>query len=73
MSGFFLSLLAIIFLIRGCLRIYKPTRGSLYKAWKVKFDSEPSDEYIKSIKFSGISYITLGSILLACGLFIIFL
>jgi hypothetical protein len=57
MSGFVLILFAVVFLIRGLLRICKPTRGSLYRIWKIKYESEPSSDYIQYIKSSGLLWI----------------
>lgn len=73
MSGLLLVALGILFLIRGYLRIKKPTWGSMYKAWTIKFDTEPSEAYIQTIRHSGAPYLLGGAILLVCGLLITFL
>jgi hypothetical protein len=68
MSGFTLILFAVVFLVRGLLRIRKPTWGSLYKSWQVKRESEPSSDYIQYIKSSGLPWIVLGSFFLVLGI-----
>jgi len=73
MSGFILIVFAVSFLIRGLLRIWKPTWGSLYKIWIVKYETEPSQDYIKYIKSSGRPYIVLGLILFISGILIMLL
>ncbi|WP_397376778.1 DUF6199 family natural product biosynthesis protein [Paenibacillus sp. p3-SID867] len=66
-------MLAVVFLVRGVLRIRKPTWGSLYRIWKVKYDSEPSSDYIQHIKSSGLLLLVLGSILFVAGILIVLL
>ncbi|MGC6588630.1 DUF6199 family natural product biosynthesis protein [Paenibacillus sp. Dod16] len=68
-----LILFAVVFLVRGVLRIRKPTWGSLYRIWKVKYESEPSSDYIQYIKSSGLLLLVLGSILLVAGILIVLL
>ncbi|WP_430205710.1 DUF6199 family natural product biosynthesis protein [Paenibacillus lautus] len=68
MSGFTLILFAVVFLIRGLLRIRKPTWGSFYKSWKVNHESEPSSDYIQYIKSSGLLWIVLGALFLVLGI-----
>ncbi|WP_374198217.1 hypothetical protein [Paenibacillus lautus] len=64
---------AVVFLVRGVLRIRKPTWGSLYRIWKVKYESEPSSDYIQYIKSSGLLLLVLGSILFVAGILIVLL
>lgn len=71
MSGLILIVFAVSFLIRGLLRIWKPKWGSLYKIWKVKYETEPSQDYIKYIKSSGHPFIVLGLILFISGILIL--
>lgn len=71
MAGFSLILFGIVFLIRGVFRILKPTKSTMYITWKNKFDSEPNEAYLRSIKHSGITYLLIGTILLGCGALII--
>lgn len=73
MSGLILVVFAVSFLLRGLLRIWKPTWGSLHKIWTVKYESEPSQEYIKYIKSSGRPFIVLGLILFVSGILIMIL
>ncbi|KOP65154.1 hypothetical protein AMS62_07760 [Bacillus sp. FJAT-18019] len=73
MSGLILIVFAVSFLIRGLLRIWKPTWGSLYRIWTIKYESEPSQDYIKYIKSSGRPYIALGLILFVSGILIMIL
>ncbi|WP_442953938.1 DUF6199 family natural product biosynthesis protein [Paenibacillus sp. JZ16] len=68
-----LILFAVVFLVRGVLRIRKPTWGSLYRIWKVKYESEPSSDYIQYIKSSGLLLLVLGSILFVAGILIVLL
>lgn len=71
MSGLILIVFAVSYLIRGLLRIWKPTWGSLYRIWIVKYDSEPSQNYINYIKSSGHPFIVLGLILFISGILIL--
>lgn len=71
MAGFSLVLFGLVFLIRGIFRIIKPAKSTMYITWKNKFDSEPNEAYMRSIKNSGITYLMLGAILLVCGVLII--
>ncbi|WP_430187709.1 DUF6199 family natural product biosynthesis protein [Paenibacillus lautus] len=73
MSGFTFILFAVVFLIRGLLRISKPTWGSFYKSWQVKHESEPSSDYIQYIKSSGLLWIVFGSVLLVLGILLMIL
>lgn len=70
MSGLILIMFAVAFLIRGFLRIWKPTWSSLYKIWRIKHESEPSPEYMETIKSSGRPLVVLGLILLVSGILI---
>lgn len=71
MSGFVLIVFAAAFIIRGVMRIRKPTWGSLYKMWNIKYGSEPDSDYIRYIKSSGIPLVVLGSIVLAFGILMV--
>lgn len=73
MSGFVLIVFAVVFLIRGLLRIRKPTWGSLYRIWRIKYESEPGSDYIQYIKSSGLPLLILGSILFVAGILVIVL
>lgn len=71
MSGFVLIVFATAFIVRGVMRIRKPTWGSLYKMWNIKYGSEPDSDYIRYIKSSGIPLVVLGSIVLAFGILMV--
>lgn len=71
MSGFVLIVFAAAFIIRGVMRIRKPTWGSLYKMWNIKYGSEPDSGYIRYIKSSGILLVVLGSIVLVFGILMV--
>lgn len=71
MSGFVLIVFAAALIIRGVMRIRKPTWGSLYKMWNIKYGSEPDSDYIHYIKSSGILLVVLGSIVLVSGVMMV--
>ncbi|AYB46582.1 hypothetical protein D5F53_26185 [Paenibacillus lautus] len=71
MSGFVLIVFAAALIVRGVMRIRKPTWGSLYKMWNIKYGSEPDSDYIRYIKSSGIPLVVLGSIVLAFGILMV--
>lgn len=71
MPGFVLIVFAAAFIIRGVMRIRKPTWGSLFKMWSIKYGSEPDSDYIRYIKSSGILLVVLGSIVLVFGILMV--
>lgn len=71
MSGFVLIVFGAALIIRGVMRIRKPTWGSLYKMWNIKYGSEPGSDYIHYIKSSGIPLVVLGSIVLVSGVLMV--
>lgn len=71
MSGFVLIVFATALIIRGVMRMRKPTWGSLYKMWSIKYGSKPDSDYIRYIKSSGILLVVLGSIVLVFGILMV--
>lgn len=71
MSGYILMLFGAVFIIRGLMRVYRPAASSMYKAWKLKYDSEPNADYKRMVSTSGWVYVVLGSVLLVFGTLIL--
>lgn len=69
----------IIFLLFGLsiiafgiyTRRYPDFGWRMKEGWKVRGDSEPSDDYIDSIKFSGVIAISIGALMIVFGILLL--
>ncbi|MFD1177359.1 DUF6199 family natural product biosynthesis protein [Paenibacillus puldeungensis] len=65
----FLIIMGVLIIALGILSIKKPTWGwHINEGWKVKGESEPSDAYIDSMKFSGTITVFVGSFFIIGGI-----
>ncbi|MNN08954.1 hypothetical protein D3C81_1218230 [compost metagenome] len=72
--GIGLIIISFIFLGLGIWSRVKPTWGwHMNVGWMVEEESEPSEAYIESMKFSGFISIVIGLIILAFGILRLFL